>query len=257
MAMRICLEQDYVLKTLSKSKKNDLAVVDIDNIDPKYVKEAVARGVHVYAYLNACALEKERDYYEQFKDLRIAPYSGWPGEYWVDVTDEKWQKHIISEAERFKEAGAKGLYFDNCDLFYMCISGFREQKTEFIKPAPRAWSVYESLLKVTKELVHRRGLVVMPNGADTYVRKLINNGHKDLVKTVIQESVLYSDSKRVSPENTAYFTEYLDWCKERGVYIRGIEYTKKLTQEATAKAYYRRHGWQAIYISKHHSLKGD
>ena len=48
MAMRICLEQDYVLKTLAKSKKNDLAVVDIDNIDPKYVREAVARGVHVF-----------------------------------------------------------------------------------------------------------------------------------------------------------------------------------------------------------------
>ena len=110
MAMRICLEQDYVLKTLAKSKKNDLAVVDIDNIDPKYVREAVGgRGVHVYAYLNACALEKERDYYEQFKDLRIAEYSGWPGEYWVDVTAEKWQKHLLSEAERFKKAGAKGL----------------------------------------------------------------------------------------------------------------------------------------------------
>ena len=71
MAMRICLEQDYVLKTLAKSKKNDLAVVDIDNIDPKYVREAVGgRGVHVYAYLNACALEKERDYYESTLQLK-------------------------------------------------------------------------------------------------------------------------------------------------------------------------------------------
>lgn len=257
MAMRICLEQDYVLKTLAKSNKNDLAVIDIDNIDPKYIREAVGRGVHVYGYLNACALEKERDYYDEFEDLRIAKYSGWPGEYWVDVTDERWQKHLIDEAKRFKEAGCKGLYFDNCDLFYMCISGFREEKTKLIKPAPRAWSVYESLLKVMNTLVHDVGLVVMPNGGDLFVRKLINNGHKDLVKTVIQESVLYSNSKRVSSKDTEYFTEYLDWCKSKGIYIRGIEYTKKLTQEATAKAYYRRHGWQGIYISPHSDLRGD
>lgn len=257
MAMRICLEEDYVLKTLAKSKKNDLAVVDIDNIDPKYVREAVARGVHVYGYLNACALEKERSYYKEFEDLRIAAYSGWPGEYWVDVTAEKWQKHLVSEAERFKEAGCKGLYFDNCDLYYMCVVGFREEKTKLIKPAPRGWSVYEALLHVMKELVHGLGLVVMPNGADSFVRKLINNGHRDLLKTVIQESVLYSDSKRVASEYIKYFTEYLDWCKKKGLYTRGIEYTSKLTQASTAKAYYRRHGWNDVYISKHSDLRGD
>lgn len=257
MAMRICLEQDYVLKTLAKSKKNDLAVVDIDHIDPKYVREAVARGVHVYGYLNACALEKERSYYKEFKDLRIAAYSGWPGEYWVDITDPKWVEHLISEAERFKEAGCKGLYFDNTDLYYQCVVGFREDKTELLRPAPRGWSVYETLLKVITVLVKEKGLVVMPNGGDGFVTKLIMNGHKDLLKTVIQESVLYSNSKRVSSKDTRYFTNYLDWCKEKGLYIRGIEYTNKLTQAATAKAYYRRRGWQAVYISKHPDLRGD
>lgn len=256
MAMRICLEEDYVLKTLAKSKKNDLAVVDIDNIDPKYVREAVGRGVHVYAYLNACALEKERSYYKEFKDLRIAAYSGWPGEYWVDITAEKWQKHLISEAKRFKEAGAKGLFFDNTDLYYQCVVGFREDKTKMLRPAPRAWSVYETLLKVMNTLVHDVGMVVMPNGGDTFVRKLILNGHKDLVKTVIQESVLYSNNKRVSSKETDYFENYLDWCKSKGIKIRGIEYTNKLTQMSTAKAYYRRRGWD-IYISKHSDLRGD
>lgn len=257
MAMRICLEQDYVLKTLAKSKKNDLAVVDIDNIKPRFVQEAVARGVHVYGYLNACALEKERSYYDDFKDLRIAAYSGWPGEYWVDITDEKWKKHLISEAKRFKEAGCKGLYFDNTDLYYQCVVGFREDKTKLLRPAPRGWSVYETLLEVMTTLVKDLGLVVMPNGGDGFVTKLIMNGHRDLLKTVIQESVLYSNSKRVSSEDTKYFTDYLDWCKKKGLYIRGIEYTNKLAQAATAKAYYRRRGWQAIYISKHPDLRGD
>lgn len=257
MAIRICLEEDYVLKTLARSKKNDLAVVDIDNIDPKYVLEAVGRGVHVYGYLNACTLEKERSYYNEFKDLRIARYSGWPGEYWVDITDERWKKHLLSEAERFKEAGCKGLYFDNCDLYYQCVVGFREDKTELLQPAPRAWSVYDTLKNIMHDIIHGLGMTVMPNGGDVFVRKLVANGHRNLLKTVIQESVLYSGDRRVSSAETEYFTEYLDWCKEQGLYVRGIEYCKRLDRVANAKAYYRRHGWNDVYISKHHELRGD
>jgi uncharacterized protein (TIGR01370 family) len=256
MALRYCFELDYVVKTLDRSKKNDLAVIDMDGIDSKIIRAAVARGVHVYGYLNACALENERSYYDEFKDLRIAEYSGWPGEYWVDCTAEKWKKHLIEIAMGIQNCGTKGLYFDNTDLYYMCLHGFREEHTKMIKPAPRAWSVYEVLMHVMEELVDM-GLVVMPNGGDVFVRKLVANGHKNLIKTVNQESVLYSDGKRVSRDDTEYFTDYLDWCKDQGFYIRGIEYTKSLTQAATAKAYYRRRGWQGIYISKHHDLRGD
>lgn len=258
MALRYCFEQDYVIKTLNKSKKNDLAVIDPDGIDPKIIRSAVARGVHVYGYLNACALEKERSYYNEFKDLRIAAYDGWPGEYWVDCTAEKWKKHLIDEAKKFKGMGIKGLYFDNTDLYYMCVKGFREKHTKMIKPAPRAWAVYEALKSVMIELESASvGLIVMPNGGDVFVRKLVGNGWKHLIKTVNQESVLYSDNKRVSRDDTEYFTDYLDWCKEQGFYTRGIEYCKRLDQIANAKAYYRRRGWQGIYISKHHDLRGD
>ena len=258
MALRYCFEQDYVIKTLNESKKNDLAVIDPDGIDPKIIRSAVARGVHVYGYLNACALEKERSYYNDFKDLRIAEYDGWPGEYWVDCTAEKWKKHLIDEAKKFKSMGIKGLYFDNTDLYYMCVKGFREKHTKMIKPAPRAWAVYEALKSVMIELESASvGLIVMPNGGDVFVRKLVGNGWKHLIKTVNQESVLYSDNKRVSRDDTEYFTDYLDWCKEQGFYTRGIEYCKRLDQIANAKAYYRRRGWQGLYISKHPDLRGD
>ena len=256
MSMRICFEQDYVLKTLDKCKKSDLAIIDPDGIDPKYIREAASRGVHVYGYLNACALEKERSYYDDFKHLRIAKYGGWPGEYWVDITGKGWKKHLLSKSKKMKEIGIKGLYFDNTDLYYMCLSGFREQKSKLMKAAPRAWSVYETLMQTMKELT-AMGLVVMPNGGDLFVRKLINNGHKDLVKTVIQESVLYSDNKRVSSDDTRYFSDYLDWCKKHGIYVRGIEYCKSAKDILYAKAYYLKHGWPGLYISKHHNLEGD
>lgn len=258
MSLRYCFEQDCVVKTLEKSKKDDLAVIDPDSIDPIHIRRAVGRGVHVYGYLNACALEKERSYYEKFKHLRIAAYDGWPGEYWVDVTDKSWQEHLISEAKKFKSMSIKGLYFDNTDLFYMCVKGFREEHTKMIKQAPRAWSVYEALKSVMIELESASvGLVVMPNGGDVFVRKLVGNGWKHLIKTVNQESVLYSDNKQVSSAETEYFTDYLDWCRDQGIYVRGIEYCKRIDHIAKAKRYYKKHGWQAIYISKHHDLKGD
>ena len=69
MSLRYCFEQDYVIKTLDKSMKDDLAVIDPDGIDPIHIRRAVGRGVHVYGYLNAGALEKERSYYNEFDDL--------------------------------------------------------------------------------------------------------------------------------------------------------------------------------------------
>lgn len=256
MAMRICFEEDCVLKTLDRSQKNDLAIIDMDGIYPIQTRRARDRGVHIYGYLNACALEKERSYYDEFKDLRIAKYDGWPGEYWVDVTAEKWKNHLISEAKRFQQAGAKGLYFDNTDLYWMCLSGFREEKTKLMRPTPRAWSVYVAMRDVITELVDM-GLVVMPNGGDAFVHKLVGETGRQYIKTVIQESVLYSDNKRVSKEDTSYFTDYLDWCNGKGIYVRGIEYCKRPDQILRVKSYYKKHGWPAVYISKHHNLKGD
>ena len=253
MAIRICFEEKYVQRTLDKSKKNDLAIIDTDGIDSKIIRAAVNRGVHVYGYLNACALEKERLYYNQFKDLRIAPYEGWPGEYWVDVTSERWKNHLVAEAMIMKDCGVKGLYFDNTDLYYMCLKGFGEKA---MITQPRAWSVYTSLLDVMKKITDM-DMIVMPNGGDDFVKKIIINGHRDLVKTVIQESVLYSDNKRVSKKDTKYFTAYLDWCKQHGIYVRGIEYCKSAKDILYAKAYYLRHGWPGLYISKHHNLEGD
>ena len=256
MAIRICFEEKHVQRTLDKSKKNDLAIIDPDGIDSRLIRAAVNKGVYVYGYLNACALEKERWYYNEYKDLRIAPYEGWPGEYWVDVTSERWKDHLIAAARNMHADGIKGLYFDNTDLYYMCLKGFGEEKTKMIKPAPRAWSVYTALLDVMQRIT-AMGMIVMPNGGDVFVRKLVNNGHRDLVKTVIQESVLYSDNKRVSKKDTKYFTEYLDWCKEKGIYVRGIEYCKSAKDILYAKAYYLKHGWPGLYISKHHNLEGD
>ena len=47
MSLRYCFEEKHVKSTLSKSRKNDLAVIDTDGISTAAIKAACARGVWV------------------------------------------------------------------------------------------------------------------------------------------------------------------------------------------------------------------
>lgn len=257
MALKYCFEQKYVARTLKNCKKNDLAVIDTDGIDPAIIKNAINRGVLIYGYLNAGALQKERSYYSKFKHLRLAKYSGWEGEYWIDVTNKSWQKHLIDEAIKMKKLGVIGLYFDNADIYYMCKQGFRQEKSKMMRKAPSATSTYLALQNVFKTLVKNVGLIVMPNGADLFVRKMVVRGNKSLIKTINQEGVLYENFQPQSAEERKYRTAYVDWCKNQGFYTRLIEYVKSASGIEKCKAYCKSHGWQGLYISKHTNLEGD
>lgn len=54
MALTYCFEPSLVPRTLSKCRRNDLAVVDTEGYE-FYVRQAVSRGVYVYGYLNVGA----------------------------------------------------------------------------------------------------------------------------------------------------------------------------------------------------------
>lgn len=220
------------------------------------IKAAVSRGVQVYRYLNAGALEQERSYFDQFKNLRIAAYDGWPGEYWVDVTAAEWKTHLIAEAKKIKAAGATGLYLDNTDILYMVEAGFQEEGTKLIRTAPSSGSVYKALAGVVKSIENTVGIVVMPNGGDIFVRRFVQE-NPGLLKAVVQEGVVYEDNKKTSSSDQKYLTNYLDWCKKQGIYIRGIEYINTTAGAQAAADYYAAHGWQEIYISRHKNLMGD
>lgn len=247
-----CFESAYIPRTLAKCRKKDLAVVDVEGHE-KAVREAVKRGVWVYGYLNVGALEKERPYYEKLKHLRLARYDGWSGEYWIDPTDKAWQDHVISLAKQIKACGAIGLYLDNTDIYYMLKE--REISKQYSRNLPTAQAVYTALSNMILK-INALGLIVMPNGGDTFVRKFIR-AHPNIIKTVNQEGVLYQDGKKQSAEDTKYYTEYLDWCRKKGIYIRGIEYPKTKAQAVHAQLYYKKHRWQGIYISWHKELRGD
>lgn len=258
MALRYCFEQDYVVKTLKSMKKQDLAVIDSDGIPASTVRAAVDRGVFVYDYLNAGALERERSFYRQFADLRLAEYDGWPGEYWIDPTSDKWKQHLIEEARAKKSKGAIGLYFDNGDILWMAKEGFREGGSNMLRKAPAANEVYKSLLDVITTISQDLGMIIMPNGADMLVRQLFADGYgKALIRTINQEGCVYEDFKRQPKKETDYRTAYMLWALRQGLYVRGIEYVRSASGIREAKKHYRKHGFQGLYISKHKDLRGD
>ena len=62
--LKYCFEQKYVPSVLRNIKPHGLAVVDTDGIHAETVRNAVARGVFVYGYLNVGAVENGRSYYD-------------------------------------------------------------------------------------------------------------------------------------------------------------------------------------------------
>ena len=251
---RYCLEQRYVSRTLTNSKKNNLAVIDPTGISTSLIAKAKNRGVVVYGYINAGALEKTRKYYSQFEHLRICEYDGWPGEYWVDVTSSSWKTHLIDEAKKQKAAGVTGVYFDNVEIYYMVEHGFHGE--HLYRDPPSQESVYKALSEVIKKIENEVGILVMPNCGDTFVRRF-EKDNPGVILEVNVEGVLYEDFDRKSSEEVRYLTSYLDWCAGRGMVTRGIEYTKSSSGAEESREYYKKHGWTSVYISRHKDLEGD
>ena len=253
---RVCFESKYVASTLNNCSKNQLAVIDTDGVNTSVIKAAVSRGVKVYGYLNAGALESERSYYSTYQHLILAEYDGWDGEYWVNVTAASWKNHLISEAKKIKATGATGIYFDNTDILYMVESGFRHNGTRMIRTAPSAGNVYKALADAVKAIQSEVGIRVMPNGGDTFVRRFVAE-NPGVLKEVITESVVYDGNRRTSASDCKYLTNYLNWCRNQGIYVRGIEYINTTAGAQEVLDYYEQQGWPEVYISKHKNLMGD
>ena len=248
MGLRYCFEESKVIHTLNASKPHDLAVIDTDGISRYEINYACARGVLVYGYINAGALERGRSYYSKFKHLRIAKYEGWDGEYWIDVTADEWKAHLVDLAKTIKATGAIGVYLDNTDIYYMCGHGFKNP----MRKASSKEAVYHALEDIVDTIQADIGLIVMPNGGDTFVRRFVTE-HPG----IIQEGLFYEDFRKQSKEETEYRKAYMKWAaKHIKGKVRGIEYCKKPAEIAYVKAYYAAHGWD-VYISKHKNLEGD
>jgi endo-alpha-1,4-polygalactosaminidase (GH114 family) len=232
----------------------ETVVIDAQELRTDQLAQLHAKGHTVYSYLNVGSIEISRDYYDEYADLCLDSYDNWPEEYWVDVTQQRWQdftgKTLVEEILK-KDPKVDGLFLDNLDVYY--------HVTEKKKYRSMKEDVYKSLIHILEDYEEAE-LPVLINGADMFVSRLIKEGKEDLIQGVNQETVFscirdYENDKfgRQPDSENEYYTEYLASCKDAGLDVFLLEYTKDNKVEREISRYCSKNGFH-YYISKHVNL---
>ena len=214
-------------------------------IDAQYfTKEEIGafrdEGHQVYSYLNVGSLEDFRSYYEDYKDLILGPYENWEEEYWIDVSNGRWQTFIIQElAPALLEKNVDGFFVDNCDVYWHYPT----------KP------VMDGLSAVMRALVGT-GRAVLINGGDAYLDAYCAAGGRweDVITGINQETVfskiLWRGDRfgKAPKEDRAWFTDYIERYAAQGADIYLLEYTRSRSLKAQIMEYCGEHGF-TCYIS--------
>lgn len=216
----------------------DTVVIDAEYFSKKQIAKLKKAGCkRVYSYLDVGSLEDFRDYFKDFEDLILSEYDNWPGEYWVDVSDEGWQQLCVSRAKQFRKKGVDGFFIDNCDVYYQY---------------PQE-NIYEGLTAIMSGIKATEGKVII-NGGDRFVRRLIKDKNTGIIDGVNQESVYtaidFKHNKfiKAKPDDRRYFTSYLKKVKgaKKKVYV--LEYATSPKLKKAARKYARKNGW-TVYVS--------
>ena len=202
-------------KDLYKLKNYKMVVLEPSNFSAEQIREMKERGTKVYGYLNIGSLENFRPYYEQFKKYSLSPYENWEEEYWMDVSNPKWQDFLIKDlGQKYSSMGLDGFFLDNADIYY-----------EYPKE-----KIYQGLKTILTGL-KQYSLPLILNGGDTFVQKSIEDGSVlSLFDGVNQECVFtkidFSKPSYLSQdkESKAYYQEYLKKAKVAGLSVYLTEY---------------------------------
>lgn len=231
-----------------------MVVVDAQELRKDQLAQLHAKGHVVYSYLNVGSIETNREYYSDFVDLCLDQYENWPDEYWIDVTQQRWQTFAGSElTEKIlaRDPDIDGLFLDNLDVYYHVAEKkkYRSMKED----------VYKALIRILK-MYEEADLPVLINGADEFVSRLIDEELDGLIRGVNQETVFsrildYDDDKfgeQPKSENE-YYIDYLETCKDAELDVFLLEYTTDEKVERKINRYCEKNGFR-YYISKHVNL---
>ena len=121
---------DYTPEDMEKLKKFDIIMIEPYNMKKEWLKELKTAGVVIIAYISVGEADNERRYWKNWQptekaynidsiprtkidqkdSIFIGPDPGWPGSYFVDATNEQWQKIILEQEIPYILALGDGLY---------------------------------------------------------------------------------------------------------------------------------------------------
>lgn len=230
-------------KNLSAFDDYETVVIDAQYFSAASIGKLKDAGHTVYSYINIGSLENFRDYYGDFKDITLGEYDNWPGEYWVDVSQKKWQEHIMATARAYIDKGVDGLFADN-------INVYSEFGTD---------GIYNGLITIMKYLM-TLGVDVTVNGGIDFVTRymILDKGNPFDILTGINQESVFADiidfDKDIfgtqSPSNHEAYIAYLSRCAKFGVEIYLLEYTKDDALKKEIVDYCEKAGWYYYISSK-------
>lgn len=215
-------------------------VIDAQYISRDDILSFKSQGHTVYSYINIGSLENFRDYYDTFKDITLGEYAHWEEEFWINVSDQRWQDFILNDlAQVLIDKGIDGFFVDNCDVYYQY---------------PRA-EILNGLSTIMKGL-KSTGKDVIINGGDSFLNTYCDTvgNWADIITGINQESVFSSinwdDNSfgTASNEDHKYFTKYIESYGNRGADIFLLEYTTDTNLINEIKNYCQKNNYR-FYIS--------
>ncbi len=221
-------------------------VIDASTWSKKDLKELRNyKTKKIYSYIDIGSLENYRSYWKQFKDYKLEQYENWPDEWWMDVSYKKWQTYMVDTyAVKLSKKGIDGFFVDNCDVYY-------HYKTT---------KIYKGLSTILKGLRKLEDVVII-NGGDTYVSKVISKKDKRYFTAVNQECVYtmikdyeHDGFKKQTKEETKYFVSYLKKCQKNKIDVYILDYTKNKSLKKKSYSNAKKNGWKA-YVSPYVDLK--
>ena len=226
---------------LDKMSNYNTVIIDAQYLTKSQITKLKSSGTKVYSYLNIGSLEDFRPYYNDFASLTLSPYENWPGEYWINVSNESWINYNIQTiAKQLYDKGVDGFFIDNIDVYY--IYGTEE--------------IYQGLSTFLTQLKNTYHLPVILNGGYSFVQSTLNKNIalSNLMNGVTYESVYSKINfnngtfETNSLDTRKFYLDYFNQIAPQAIEIYIIEYTtdQKLIQEFTP--YYQEHGYHC-YIS--------
>ena len=217
-----------------KLNNYQVLVLESTEYDKDDIKKLHEKNKKIYAYLNIGSLENYRTYYEEFKDKTLGTYENWEDEYWMDVSDKKWQNLIVDElGKNIADKGFDGFFIDNCDVYYQ----FPEDK------------IFDGLCSIL-EGIRKYNLDIIINGGDTFVSKCIDEKiAKEMFDGVNQECVFTSidfENKKFGKKSyidREYFIQYLDKVKMNGLKVFLTEYGADIVTLQEIEKYCKENGF--------------